>query len=91
MYTMYMALHITNPNVEQAVRELAGVTGQSMTDAIGTAVAERLESLKPAQRRQPMPSVEEVLALVRSYDLQPMNEDLTDDEILGYGTDGIPE
>ncbi len=29
--------------------------------------------------------------MVRSYDLQPVNEDLTDDEILGYGPDGIPE
>jgi len=28
---------------------------------------------------------------LRSDNLQPIKEDLTDDEILGYGPDGIPE
>jgi hypothetical protein len=91
MYTMYMALHITNEAVEQAVRQLAGMTGESMTDAIGTAAAERIARLAPSQASTAMPSVEEVLAMVRSYNLKPINEDLTDDEILGYSPDGIPE
>lgn len=91
MYIMYMALHITNPAIEQAVRELAGLTGESITDAIGIAVSDRLQHLKPPRSRQSQPSVEEILALIRSYDLQPINQDLTDDEILGFGTDGVPE
>ena len=91
MYTMYMALHINNPGVEQTVRELAGVTGQSMTDAIGTAAAERLERLRTATTPQVDPSFEEIKAMIRSYKLQPINEDLSENEILGYGPDGIPE
>jgi antitoxin VapB len=91
MYTMYMALHITNSAVERTVRELAGVTGESMTDAIGTAAAERLERLRPSTPSRLKPTAEEIMELVRSYHLQPINEDLTEDEILGYGPDGIPE
>jgi antitoxin VapB len=91
MYTLYMALHINNDAVEQTVRKLAGITGESMTDAIGVAASERIARLEPSTPHQPIPSVEEVMAMVRSYNLQPINEDLTDDEILGYGPDGIPE
>ncbi len=91
MYTMYMALHINNAAVEQTVRELAGVTGESMTDAIGAAATERLDRLRPPKQAKPTPSFEKFKALIRSYNLQPINEDLTDDEILGYGPDGIPQ
>jgi antitoxin VapB len=85
-----MALHITNPDVEQKVRDLASLTGESMTDAIGAAVEERILRVRPSSRR-PEPTVEEILELVRSFDLQPINEDLTEDEILGYGPQGFCE
>jgi antitoxin VapB len=88
---MYMALHITNAAVEQKVRDLAAVTGESMTDAIGTAVAERLSRVRPNRASNRKPSVDEMMELIRSFKLQPINENLTDDEILGYGPDGIPE
>jgi len=84
-----MALHINNPTVEKEVRELALQTGQSITDLIGTAVGE-FKRRHPLRLRQ-KPSAEEIVALVRSHNLQSINEDLTDDEILGYGPDGIPE
>ena len=91
MYTMYMALHINNSAVENTVRKLANVTGETMTDAIGSAVTERLERLRPKKHTVAKPSFAEFQELIRSYNLQPINEDLTDDEILGYGPDGIPE
>ena len=91
MYTVYMALHINNHGVEQKVRDLAGITGESMTDAIGFAVKERLERLKPKKHAAARPSFDEFNDLIRSYNLQPLNQGLTDDEILGYGPDGIPE
>jgi len=34
------------------------------------------------------PEVQEILDMVRSYGLGPINYDLTEDEILGYGPDG---
>lgn len=91
MYTMYMALHITNPAVEKTVRKLAGLTGESVTDAIGVAALERIARIEPSVPSESIPSFEEMMAIIRSYNLQPINEDLTDDEILGYGPDGIPE
>ena len=86
---MYMALHITNPVVEQKVRDLASITGESMTDAIGTAVEERISRVKSSPK--PDPTVEEILQLVRSFNLQPINEGVTEDEILGYGPNGFSE
>jgi antitoxin VapB len=88
---MYMALHITNAEVEFKVRTLASVTGESITDAIGAAAEEKIARLKPASAKSPTPTVEEIQALIRSFNLQPINEDLTDDEILGYGPEGFCE
>ncbi|MGA7155324.1 MAG: type II toxin-antitoxin system VapB family antitoxin [Acidobacteriaceae bacterium] len=88
---MYMALHITNPAVEQKVRDLASLTGESMTDAIGAAVEERMLRVKPPLSKQADPTIEEILELVRSFKLQPINEGLTEDEILGYGPHGFSE
>jgi antitoxin VapB len=86
---MYMALHINNPEVEQKVREMALLTGESMTEAIGRAADERIARARFAAGPQRTPSVDEILALVRSFDLKPINSDLTDDEILGFGPEGF--
>lgn len=91
MYTVYMGLHINNAAVERTIRELAGLTGETMTEAIGIAASERIARIKPTTAAKPVPSYEEIREMIRSYNLQPINEDLTDDEILGYGPDGIPE
>ena len=88
---MYMALHITNDAVEQKIRKLAGLTGETMTEAIGVAASERIARIKPPVPAKPIPSFEEIRAMIRSYNLQPINEDLAEDEILGYGPDGIPK
>jgi hypothetical protein len=88
---MYMALHINNPAVEQKVRDLASLTGESMTDAIGAAVEARILQVQPFTPRQADPTVEDILELVRSFKLQPINQDLTEDEILGYGPRGFSE
>ncbi|HEX7158347.1 MAG TPA: type II toxin-antitoxin system VapB family antitoxin [Edaphobacter sp.] len=86
-----MALHITNQVVEQKVRDLASVTGESITEAIGSAVDEKMHRIKPADVAAPAPTVEEIRAMIRSFNLQPINEDLTEDEILGYGPEGFCE
>ena len=91
MYIMYMALHINNPEVEQKVRTLAAAMGESMTDAIGAAVDERIARMSLAKKKTVDPTVDEILALVQSFHLQPINSDLTEDEILGYGPNGYSE
>ena len=79
-----MALHITNAEVEQQVRNLASAAGESITEVIGNSVTERASRL--GRRAQTKPCVEEIMALVRSYNLKPINAALTEDAILGYGT-----
>ncbi len=91
MYTMYMALHINNPAVEQKVREMALAAGESITDAIGKAADERIARLRPSEVDPASPNVDEILELMRSFKLKPINTELTNDEILGYGPDGICE
>lgn len=88
---MYMALHITNPAVEQKVRDMALTTGESITDAIGKAADERIVRLSPSGVDYPSPSVDEILELMHSFKLKPINTELTVEEILGYGPDGICE
>lgn len=88
MYTMSMALHITNPEVEQKVRQMASLTGESITEAVGATVDERLFRVTRTTDNMPEETVESVLALVKSFGLEPFNRDLTEDEILGYGPNG---
>jgi hypothetical protein len=83
---MYMALHITDPEVEKEVRELATQRGQSITDLIGIAV--RQLRCRGQQTAKPKPTVDEMLALIQSFPRGPVNYDQIEDEILGYGPNG---
>ncbi len=86
-----MALHITNPDVEQKVRAMASLTGESITEAIGNAADERIARVARKSDNLPEETVDSVMALIKSFKLQPINRDLTEDEILGYGANGFCE
>lgn len=49
-----MGLNIKNEETHRLVRELADLTGESMTVAVTEAVRERLERLKKAKSREGM-------------------------------------
>jgi hypothetical protein len=83
-----MALHITNPDVEHAVRALAQERGQSITEVVGAAVKDF--SSKP-MARTPRPTVESLVALLESFPQAPVDYSLSEDEILGYGPEGYCE
>jgi antitoxin VapB len=91
MYTRCMALSIDNPEVEQQVRRMAALTGESVTDVVRAAVEERMARVRTHQQLEPKPTPEEMLDVIRSFNLKPVNENLTDDEILGYGSNGVCE
>jgi hypothetical protein len=88
MYTLYMALHIDNSAVEQKVREMALVAGESITESIGIAAEQRLAHFTSVPGAFRDPDAEEILTLVRSFKLRPIENAGTEDEILGYGADG---
>lgn len=85
-----MATLVLTPEIEADVRRLADATGQTLTEAVASAVHEQLQKLPLVEPKRSKASVEELMALVKSYDLKPIN-DLTEDEILGYDGFGIPE
>lgn len=83
-----MALNIKDQRADRLVRELAAVTGESLTTAITVSVIERLERVRGAvpheQRAQAMTRIAE-----RSSGRAVLDR-RSADEILGYDDDGLP-
>jgi antitoxin VapB len=86
-----MGVIIKNQAAEAKIRKLAKRTGESLTQAVERAVDERLARTAPPRRkgRVDRAKLARVLAYFRS--LPKQNEHLTDDEIIGYGEDGLPK
>jgi len=83
-----MALSIKNDLTERLARQLARVTGESMTEAIQKALEERLDRLKRQSGGQILSSqLEEIL---RRVDQFPVLDSRPVDEILGYDEHGLP-
>ncbi|MGH6914752.1 MAG: type II toxin-antitoxin system VapB family antitoxin [Geminicoccaceae bacterium] len=82
-----MALNIKDPEADRLVRQLATLTGESITRAVKTAVRERIEREERARGKA---SVEELMAIARRIAEAPNLDDRTDDEILGYDERGLP-
>jgi antitoxin VapB len=83
-----MPLSIKNEQTERLARELAQVTGESITDAIQHSLAERLARLK---RRSVIPLERERLEdILRRVDALPVVDARSPDEILGYDEHGLP-
>ena len=90
-----MALNIKNPEVERLVSEVAELTGESKTDAVRQALVERRERLRLRSRRALGESflrylAQEVWPLARRAGAAGKRLSREEeDEILGYGKDGV--
>ncbi|HEY4942049.1 MAG TPA: type II toxin-antitoxin system VapB family antitoxin [Rhizomicrobium sp.] len=91
-----MGLNIKKSSTEAAIRELAARTGESLTDAVETAVLEKLNQLRSAARPDTMESMLERLRplqdalkakLIDPSDVRTGTE-LTDDL---YDESGLPK
>jgi antitoxin VapB len=83
-----MALSIKDPETDRLARELAKLTGESLTEAVENALRERL-----ARKRTHMTQdllAEELLAIGHRCASLPVRDDRSDDEILGYDQRGLP-
>lgn len=83
-----MALNIKDERADRLVRELAAVTGESLTTAITVSVTERLERVRGA-----VPREQRAQALARIAERsagRPVLDRRGADEILGYDADGLP-
>ena len=83
-----MPLNIKDPATEKCVRELAAVTGETVTAAIRRAAEERLQRVR---RGRAVGSVtEEILEIGRRCAALPDQDRRTPDEILDYDENGLP-
>ena len=83
-----MALSIKDPEADRLVRELAAVTGESITDAARTAFAERLQRVRSRSVSETdRARVQDIIDRARKREIVDTR---TEDEILGYDENGIP-
>lgn len=87
-YSHFVPLSIKNEAAERLARQVASETGESITQAIEKALAERLERLK-TRRRSGVLAVQ-IEDLLRRVDVLPNLDSRPPDEILGYDEHGMP-
>jgi len=83
-----MALSLKDKETDRLAREVASLTGESLTDAVRNALAERLERER-LRRGQPARLAEQLLALGHECAALPDFDTRTPDEIIGYDETGL--
>ncbi|MEI2638776.1 MAG: type II toxin-antitoxin system VapB family antitoxin [Microthrixaceae bacterium] len=78
-----MALSIKSELADRLARELASLTGESITDAVVRSLEDRLRM----ERRRQSPDVRDLLTRFAQL---PVLDDRPADAILGYNEDGLP-
>jgi len=84
-----MALSIHNPKAEKLARELASKSGETITQAIITAIEDRLERMQG--KRATMDLTAEVMKIAERCSRLPDLDPRAPDGILGYDQRGVPE
>ena len=83
-----MAINIHNPEAHRLARELASLTGETLTEAVVMSLRERLERERARLTRRSM--VERLTELAQRCSELEVLDERSGDEILGYGADGAP-
>jgi antitoxin VapB len=83
-----MPLSIKNEVTERLARKIASETGETLTEAIQTALEERLERMKTRRTSQVLKA--QIEDLLRRVDALPTLDSRPEDEILGYDEHGMP-
>lgn len=83
-----MALSIKSERADQLARELAEITGESLTTAVILSLEERL--VRKRAQRDSRPLEERLMEIARHFSSLPVLDDRTPDEILGYDENGLP-
>ncbi len=79
-----MALSIKSAKADQLARDLAELTGESITDAVVTSLELRLELERRARRKQDLSDI------VERFGRLGVIDDRHPDEIIGYDEHGLP-
>jgi len=82
-----MALSIKSDEADRLARELAAETGETLTEAVETALRERLER-EPARNTASMRA--RLARLAADAAAMRVADDRTPEEIIGYDAAGLP-
>lgn len=82
-----MALSIKDPEADRLAREVARVTGESLTAAVVQSLRERLARVR--RFRGPRLS-EQIMDIARRSAQLPVKDDRAADELVGYDEHGLP-
>ncbi len=82
-----MALNIKNPEAERLARELAALTGETITETVVKALRERLKR-ETAKTRVGLK--DEIMAISRRASRLPRRTGQTPEQIVGYDERGLP-
>ena len=84
-----MALSLKDKETDSLARQVASLTGETLTEAIRISLAERLrrEKLKRGEGPNLAKELEEIANRCAAL---PILDNRTDDEILGYDENGLP-
>jgi antitoxin VapB len=84
-----LPISIKNPETEQLARQLAKETGETITQVITKSLQDRLQRVRGNRKGKALK--EEIADILARVDALPrLNNELSDDEILGYDENGIP-
>ncbi len=84
-----MAISLKDPETDILARQVARLTGETLTEAIRTSLRERLRHEQLA--RGEGPELARALgAIADRCAALPSLDNRAEDEILGYGQDGLP-
>jgi antitoxin VapB len=85
-----MPLSIKDPEADRLARDLAQRTGESITQAVITALRERL--VREQRKDEAIDSlVDEVMDIGRHCAALPLLDARSPDEIIGYDEHGLPQ
>lgn len=82
-----MTLNIKDPETDRLARQLAQRTGESITEAVRTALEQRMMR---ELARSPVSLKDELMRISRRAAALPRRSDRSSDEIIGYDDRGLP-
>lgn len=82
-----VALNIKDAETDRLARELAEMTGQSITEAVREAIIAQLAALR---RRKRIGAESDLSAVIARGRARRVIDQRSESEILGYGDDGLP-
>jgi antitoxin VapB len=85
-----MALNIRDPEAHRLAREVAAATGETMTEAVKTALRERLARVRQVGEAEQQERFEAIMDFARRWREAPAIDPRPLDQIVEYDEHGLP-